>query len=179
MSIQNDKNQDLLDKVRVIPDFPQQGIQFYDITTLLADAEGLRVCVDRLAALYEHDKPDVVVGIDARGFILASALAYKLDCGLALIRKKGKLPFDTYEQAYLLEYGEAILEVHTDAFEQHKTALLADDLLATGGTAQAAVQLIEKAGGEVQGLACMIELLGLKGREKLSGYRIEALMSVD
>ncbi len=171
------RNEDLVNKLRVIPDFPKKGIQFYDITTLLADPEGLYLSVNRLAALYSENKPDIVVGIDARGFILASALAYKLGCGLALIRKKGKLPFNTYEQSYALEYGESTLEIHTDTFKTQKKALLIDDLLATGGTAQAAVSLVEKAGGQVISFAFLIELLGLKGKEKLKNTHTQSLMA--
>lgn len=173
------ENQDLKTKLRIIPDFPKPGIQFYDITTLLADADGLKLCVERTAELYRDNKPDVIVGIDARGFILASALAYKLGCGLVLMRKQGKLPFSTYSQSYQLEYGEAALEIHTDAFTKHKKALLIDDLLATGGTAQAAVSLIERAGGEVLAVACIIELLALQGRKLLRGYQVDALVQID
>ncbi|NRB38750.1 MAG: adenine phosphoribosyltransferase [Pseudomonadales bacterium] len=172
------KNQDLKDKLRTIADFPKPGITFYDITTLLADAEGLRLCVERTAELYKDNKPDIIAGIDARGFILASALAYKLGCGMTMIRKQGKLPCDTFSQSYQLEYGEATLEVHTDAFSQKKKVLLVDDLLATGGTAKAAIKLIEKAGGHVMALSCIIELRALKGRDKLKGYTVDTLIDI-
>ena len=122
---------------------------------------------------------DIIAGLDARGFILASGLAYKLGCGLVLIRKQGKLPCATYSQHYQLEYGEATMEVHQDAFKTHKKVLLVDDLLATGGTAKAGAQLIEKAGGEVMAITCIIELVSLKGREHLRGYSVDALIQVD
>lgn len=172
-------NQDLKAKLRIIPDFPKPGIQFFDITTLLADSEGLRLCVDRAAKLYQDNKPDIIAGLDARGFILASTLAYKLGCGMALIRKQGKLPCETFSQNYQLEYGEATLEIHQDAFKTHKKVLLVDDLLATGGTAKAGAKLIEQAGGEVMAITCIIELKSLKGRQKLKGYHIDALIQVD
>ena len=172
-------NQDLKDKLRIIPDFPKPGIDFFDITTLLSDSEGLRLCIDRAAELYKDNKPDIIAGLDARGFILASGLAYKLGCGLVLIRKQGKLPCATYSQHYQLEYGEATMEVHQDAFKTHKKVLLVDDLLATGGTAKAGAQLIEKAGAEVMAISCIIELLSLKGREHLRGYSVDALIQVD
>lgn len=168
----------LLAKVRRIPDFPKPGILFYDVTTLLKDAEGLREVVDRMAAPWLDTPPDYVLGIDARGFLLASAVAYRLGVGVVLARKKGKLPWRTERAAYALEYGEAELEIHVDAVEPGRNVLIADDLLATGGTAEAACRLVERTGGTVAGLSFVIELDGLPGRERLQGRRVESLLRV-
>lgn len=154
----------LLDKVRKVPDFPKPGILFYDITTLLKDADGFQEVVHRLD---NGPIPDYYLGIDARGFILAGALAYKNNRGLVVARKKGKLPYQTYSHAYALEYGTDELHVHTDAIETGASVVILDDLLATGGTANAAINLVKKSGGVVQGVCFVIELDGLGGRNKL------------
>ena len=169
-------SQDLLQYIRVIEDFPQPGISFKDITTLIGHPEGFRKTLDALEELHKDNPPDVVAGIESRGFIFGAALADRFDCGLVLVRKKGKLPAETYEESYELEYGSATLEVHTDVFEPGQRVLLIDDLLATGGTAAASVKLIEKAGGEVLAVDFVIELDFLEGRKKLSGVTVNTLI---
>lgn len=169
---------DLLSKIRTIPDFPKPGILFYDITTLLADADGLRETIDRMAADWQAKNLDCIVAIDARGFILGSALAYKLGLGMVLVRKKGKLPHKTESVSYDLEYGSAEVEVHIDALAGGKRALIVDDLLATGGTAAASIRLVQKTGGQVAGCAFVIELDGLGGRAKLGDVPIRSLLTV-
>lgn len=171
-------NQDLLAKVRTIPDFPKPGILFYDITTLLKDAAGLQSTIDRLSDRWVGEHIDYVVGIDARGFLLASAMAYKLNTGLVLVRKKGKLPFTTTSVSYDLEYGSAEIEIHVDAVEPGKRVLIADDLLATGGTAAATAQLLRQSQAEVVGAAFVLELDGLGGRGRLDGIRVDSLIVV-
>ncbi len=165
--------------IRNVPDFPIEGIVFRDITTLLKDAEGFAKCTE---ALYEFSKDmdvDKVVGIDSRGFIIGGILANKLNVGFIPIRKPGKLPAETITQSYTLEYGEDMLEIHKDAIQHGDRVLLHDDLLATGGTARAACDLIEKAGGEVVQVSFIIELSFLGGRDKFEGYNVKALVSYD
>ncbi len=169
---------DLLAKIRTIPDFPKPGILFYDITTLFQDPEGLREAVDRLAAPWRDNPPDFIVGIDARGFILGSAMAYTLGAGLVLVRKKGKLPAQTITVEYELEYGMDELEIHKDAIPTGSTALIVDDLLATGGTASATVDLAAQVGADIVGASFVIEIDGLGGREKLSGIPVQVLLTV-
>jgi adenine phosphoribosyltransferase len=169
-------SQELLSYIRVIEDFPQPGISFKDITTLIGDAEGFRKTLDELEALHTDDPPDVIAGIESRGFIFGAALADRFGCGLALVRKEGKLPAATYSASYELEYGSATIEVHKDAFKPGQKVLLVDDLLATGGTARASAGLIEKAGAVVHAIDFVIELDFLKGREKLKGYKINTLI---
>jgi adenine phosphoribosyltransferase len=168
----------LSSKIRRIPDFPKPGILFYDITTLLKDPAGFQETIDLLALPWLEERPDYILGIDARGFILASALAYKLNTGLVVVRKRGKLPFKTESVRYALEYGEAEIEIHVDAVEKDKRVLIVDDLLATGGTAWAAVELVRKTGGIPIGTAFVIELTGLGGREKLKPLRVESLLKL-
>jgi adenine phosphoribosyltransferase len=164
-------------KIRTIPDFPQKGIQFRDITTLLKDPAGLRETIDAIAGHYTTEKIDVVVGIEARGFILGSAVAYKLGKGFVPIRKKGKLPGETVSYEYDLEYGKDMIEIHKDAFEKGTRVLLIDDLLATGGTCLAAAKLVEKIGGIVEEIAFIVDLpdVGGRARIKKEGYKIFAL----
>ncbi|OGD72349.1 MAG: adenine phosphoribosyltransferase [Candidatus Coatesbacteria bacterium RBG_13_66_14] len=169
-------SQELLAYIRVIEDFPKPGISFKDITTLIGHPEGFRKTLDELEELHRGDPPDAVAGIESRGFIFGAALADRFGCGLALIRKAGKLPAATYSATYELEYGTAAIEVHRDAFEPGQRVLLVDDLLATGGTARAAAGLIEKAGARVLAVDFVIELDFLKGREKLNGYRVNTLI---
>jgi adenine phosphoribosyltransferase len=162
--------------IRNIPDFPKAGIQFKDITPVLADARLFSGCIDLLV---EHVKPgsvDAVVGIDARGFIFAAAAAVKLGAGFVPVRKKGKLPYRTHEQDYDLEYGRATVAVHVDALKPGSRVLLIDDLLATGGTAAAAAALVQKLGGSIAEIAFLIELSFLQGREKLKGYPVRSLV---
>ncbi len=167
---------DLESKIRDVPDFPRQGIVFKDIMPMLADPEALREAVERLAEFAEPRKPEVVLGAEARGFILGAALAYHMGCGFVAARKPGKLPWRTVGVKYALEYGFDALELHADAISGGVRVLVHDDLLATGGTARAKVDLVEQLGGEVVGLAFVIELDFLNGRDKLAGYDICSLI---
>ena len=162
--------------VRDIPDYPQPGVVFKDITPLLANAPAFSAVVDGLAAA--HGQVDKVAGIEARGFILAAPVALRLDAGFVPVRKKGKLPAATYSQDYELEYGRATLEVHQDAFAPGERVLIVDDVLATGGTARATANLVEMAGATVVGIAMLIELSFLNGREKLPGLDLRSLYIV-
>jgi adenine phosphoribosyltransferase len=167
---------DLERYIRDIPDFPKPGIVFKDIMPLLADAEALHDTVEQLAAWAEPRKPEIVLGAEARGFILGAALAYRLNCGFVAARKPGKLPWRTVGVKYALEYGFDALELHADAIAHGQRVLVHDDLLATGGTAKAKVDLVDQLGGEVVGLAFVIELEFLNGREKLAGYDVHSLI---
>jgi adenine phosphoribosyltransferase len=162
--------------IREVPDFPKPGILFYDITTLLKDADGLRAVIDELGGSKNVTGVDRVVGIEARGFIFAPAVAYALNAGFVPVRKPKKLPAETERVEYQLEYGTDALEVHRDAIEPGHRVLIVDDVLATGGTARAAAKLVEKLGGCVVGLSFVIELDFLNGRQKLPGYDIRALI---
>ena len=161
---------DLASKIRDIPDFPKDGIVFKDIMPLLADAEAFRATVDRLAEFAGPRRPDLVLGAEARGFMLGGALAYRLGCGFVAARKPGKLPWRTISAKYALEYGFDALELHADAIAQGSRVLIHDDLLATGGTAAAAGKLVELTGGIVAGYGFVIELTALGGRQRLAGY---------
>ena len=167
---------DLKQLIREVPNFPKDGINFYDITTLLKHPEGLRKTVDALAAEYEGAKIDVVVGIEARGFIFAPALAYHLGAGFVPVRKPKKLPAETVSISYDLEYGQDTLEIHRDAVAEGNLVIIADDLLATGGTAKAVCQLIEDLGGKIEGLVFVVELEFLPGRKRLEGYDVRSLI---
>jgi adenine phosphoribosyltransferase len=162
--------------IREVPDFPKPGINFYDITTLLKHPEGLRNTVDALAAQFEGMRVDAVVGVEARGFIFAPALAYHLGAGFVPVRKPSKLPAERASISYDLEYGQDTLEIHRDAIGSGHKVIIADDLLATGGTAKAVVDLIERLGGQVVGLVFVVELEFLSGREKLAGYDVRSLI---
>jgi adenine phosphoribosyltransferase len=164
--------------IRDVPDFPKPGIMFRDFTPLIADARGLAAVIDQLAAPY-LGKVDTVVGIESRGFIVGAPVAYRLGVGLAIARKPGKLPFRTYDQAYDLEYGSASLQMHQDSIADKGRVLIVDDLLATGGTAAAAVQLVQKIGGNVIGCAFVVELDALKGRERLAPVNCYSLIHYD
>ncbi len=168
-------------KIRTIPNFPKQGIMFRDITTLLLDPEGMKRTINILYNRYKDRKIDLIAGIESRGFIIAGILADKLNIGLVPIRKKGKLPYHTVSQEYDLEYGTDHIEVHSDAIKPGENILLVDDLIATGGTASAAAQLIEKLGGKVEEIAFIIELPELKGREKLEdkGYKVFSIINFE
>ena len=169
------------DYIRTIVDFPHEGILFRDVTTLFADPRGFRMCVDQLLAPYAGHRIDKVVGLEARGFILGGAVAHQLSTGFVPIRKKGKLPGATISQAYTLEYGEAVVEVHDDAMLPGEKILLVDDLLATGGTAEAGIKLIERLGAHVVGCAFVVDLPALGGRKKLEamGMEVHALCAFD
>ena len=162
--------------IRNIPDFPKPGIQFKDITPVLADARLFAGSIDLLTDKFEPGSVDAVVGIDARGFIFAAAAARKLNAGFVPVRKKGKLPYQTIEQDYALEYGHATVAMHTDALKPGARVLLVDDLLATGGTSAAAAALVKKLGGEILEIIFLIELKFLNGREKLGGYPVRSIV---
>ena len=157
------------DYIRTIPDFPHEGIMFRDVTTLFSDPRGFRIAIDQLLHPYAGQPIDMVVGLEARGFILGGAIAHQLSLGFVPIRKKGKLPGKTIEQDYVLEYGTATMEVHDDALQPGEKVLLVDDLLATGGTAEAGIKLIERMGAEVIGCAFIIDLPDIGGRKRLEG----------
>lgn len=155
------------DYIRTIPDFPHDGILFRDVTTLFADARGFRIAIDQLLHPFAGERIDKVVGLEARGFILGGAIAHQLSVGFVPIRKKGKLPGVTIEEDYVLEYSKATVEVHDDAVTAGERILLVDDLLATGGTAEAGIKLVERMGGEIIGCAFVVDLPELGGRQKL------------
>ena len=168
--------EDLKRRIRDIPDFPKPGILFRDITPLLSDGQAFRQAIDYIGERYLDKNIDVVVGVEARGFIMGAALAYKLRAGNILIRKSGKLPYKTHRTTYALEYGTDSLEIHQDAFKPGQRVLVADDLLATGGTISAAVDLVKQLGGKIVELAFLIELTALKGRDKLKEYSVFSLI---
>ncbi len=162
---------------REVPDFPKPGILFYDITTLLKEPICLRAIIDDLVQQYQGIGITKVVGMESRGFILGSPLAYHLNAGFVPVRKPGKLPADVFEVKYNLEYGSNSLAIHRDAIQEGESVLIVDDLLATGGTAAATVHLIRQLGGEIAGVGFLVELLGLEGRKKLDGCAIHSLVS--
>ena len=162
--------------IREIPDWPRKGILFYDVTTLLKRADKFRAAIDALIAPYKEEKIDLVAGIEARGFIFAPTVAYALNAGFVPVRKPGKLPAPTYRATYELEYGSDSLEIHQDAVQAGQRVLIVDDLIATGGTARAVAELVEKMGGTVIGLAFLVELEFLNGRSKLQKYEFTSLL---
>ncbi|MCI8591697.1 MAG: adenine phosphoribosyltransferase [Lachnospiraceae bacterium] len=162
--------------VRSIPDFPEPGIIFRDVTSVLQDADGLKLAIDSLQDKIGNQQPDLIVGLESRGFIFGMPLAYNLHVPFIPIRKKGKLPCETVEASYELEYGSASIEMHKDAVKPGQKVVIVDDLIATGGTVEAAVRLIEELGGEVVKIVFLMELAGLKGREKLAGYDVESII---
>ena len=170
---------DLAMTIRSVPDFPVEGILFYDITTMLKNPEAFRESIDQLVNYYQETEVDVVVGVESRGFIFGAPLAYKLGVGFVPVRKPGKLPAKKLAESYELEYGTNTLEIHKDAIQQGQKVLVVDDLLATSGTAKATCNLVEKLGGQVVGVAFVIELNFLKGREQLKGYDVFSLLSYD
>ncbi len=165
--------------VTAIPDFPEKGIIFRDITTILQDQEGLKLAIDGLADKLEGEDYDLIAGPESRGFIFGTPLAYRVGKGFVMIRKKGKLPRETISEEYQLEYGKACIEVHKDAIKPGQRVVLVDDLIATGGSAAASIKLIERLGGKVVKVLFVIELKGLKGREKLKGYDVESLIAYE
>ena len=167
---------DLKKMIREIPDFPKPGILFYDITTLLKEPGGLRSVIDLLTDTLSGQKIDKVVGIEARGFIFAPALAYRINAGFVPVRKPKKLPSQVESYSYDLEYGQDTVEIHRDSISPGERVVIADDLLATGGTAEAVVRLVEKLGGAVAALAFVVELEFLKGRQRLAGYDVHSLL---
>jgi len=166
----------LKSKIRHVPDFPKAGILFYDVTTLLRDPEGFRIAVDSLANPYANKGISLVVGIESRGFILGAAVADRIGAGFVPVRKVGKLPSKTVKVSYDLEYGSDSLEMHNDAIEAGQRVLIVDDLLATGGTARATVDLVKQVGGHVEGVAVLIELAELNGRSRLQGEPVFAVL---
>jgi len=163
--------------IREVPDFPKPGILFYDITTLLKEPICLRAIIDDLVQQYQGAGITKVVGMESRGFILGSPLAYHLNAGFVPVRKPGKLPADVFEVKYNLEYGSNSLAIHRDAIQEGESVLIVDDLLATGGTAAATIHLIRQLGGEIAGVGFLVELLGLEGRKKLNGCPIHSLIT--
>ncbi len=170
---------DIVSTIRDVPDFPKKGIIFKDITTLLKNPNALRHKVQKMLKFCQGKEVDIVVGIEARGFISGALLAYELGCGFVPVRKPGKLPAETISESYTLEYGTNTVEIHTDAIEKGQKVLIIDDLLATGGTAKATCKLVERLGGEIVGLAFIIELIFLKGRDELSKYDIFSVVQYD
>src|SRR4051812_25400222 len=164
-------------RIRHVPDFPKAGILFYDVTTLLRDPEGFRLAIDAMAAPYHGKGISLIVGIESRGFILGAAVADRIGAGFVPVRKIGKLPHTTVRVSYDLEYGTDSLEIHSDAVEPGQRVLIVDDLLATGGTARASVDLVRKLGGTVHGVAVLIELAELNGRSKLAGEHVHAVLT--
>jgi|SRR5271165_1238562 len=169
----------LKELIREVPDFPKQGILFYDITTLMKDKTGFAAVIDQMSQYYISRSVDLVLGMEARGFIFGPALAYRLNAGFVPVRKAGKLPAATVKESYALEYGTASLEVHKDAIRKGQRVLIVDDLLATGGTAVATVKLALSLGGEIAGLGFVVELDFLNGREKLKDYDVMSLLHYD
>ena len=169
---------DLKQHIRHVPDFPKAGILFYDITTLLRNADGFAMTIEMLANPFVGQGIDVVVGIESRGFILGAAVAERIKAGFIPIRKPGKLPSKTLKESYALEYGTDALEVHEDAVERGQRVLIVDDVLATGGTASAAAQLVRKMGGDLHALAFLIELQFLSGKSKLAGEKVYSVLQV-
>ena len=165
--------------VRSIPDFPEPGIIFRDITSVLQDADGLQLAIDSMIKLLDGVDFDVVAGTESRGFIFGAPLAYEFGKGFVPVRKKGKLPCETISQSYDLEYGQATIEMHKDSIKPGQKVVLVDDLIATGGTIEAAIKLVEQLGGEVVKVIFLMELAGLKGRERLKGYDVASVITYE
>lgn len=170
---------DLKPYIREVPDWPKKGIIFYDITTLLEDHAILKYVVDAMAEPFRGERIDKIVAIDARGFLLGASIAYNIGCGLSLVRKEGKLPYKTIKESYEKEYGLDVLTMHEDTIKKGEKVLVVDDLLATGGTLEATVKMIERLGGEVAGISYIVDLPFLGGSEKLSKYKLNSLVSYD
>ena len=167
---------DLKSQIRNVPDFPKAGILFYDITTLLRDPQGFKATIDMMSLPFLDQRIDVVVGVESRGFILGGAVAQRIGAGFIPVRKPGKLPSKAVRETYHLEYGKDSLEIHEDAVAKGQRVLIVDDVLATGGTARATMQLVKKLGGELHGLAFLIELMVLEGRAKLAGEQVFSVL---
>lgn len=170
---------DIKQKIRVIEGFPKEGISFKDITTLLSDSEAFKYTINKMVEQVKDKKIDVVVGPEARGFLLGAPIAYSLGVGFVPVRKPGKLPSDTLRYTYNLEYGTDSLEIHKDAIKPGQRVLVVDDLLATGGTISAVAKLVQQLGGEVVGISFVVELTGLNGREKLEGFDVNSLVEYE
>ncbi|MDR0309341.1 MAG: adenine phosphoribosyltransferase [Candidatus Methanoplasma sp.] len=169
----------LKDYVTTIPDFPKEGVLFRDITTVIEDPEGFRLAVEGLIDLLKDVDFDLVLGSESRGFVFGAPVAHAMGKGLVLVRKKGKLPRETISESYDLEYGQAVLEMHTDSIRKGQKVAIIDDLIATGGTTGAVIRMVERLGGEVVRICFVIELAGLNGRESLKGYPVESLIVYD
>jgi adenine phosphoribosyltransferase len=167
------------DYIRTIPDFPIKGIQFRDITTLVDNADGFKLAVDTMYDMVKDLDFDIIAGAESRGFIFAAPMAYNMHKPFVLIRKKGKLPFKTISQSYDLEYGSTEIEMHTDSFKPGAKVLIVDDLIATGGTTKAMIKLVEKLGGIVAGVCVLVELVDLKGRERIKDYRLDSVVTYE
>ncbi|MBR3068566.1 MAG: adenine phosphoribosyltransferase [Lachnospiraceae bacterium] len=172
-------SKNVADYVRTIPDFPQPGIMFRDITTVLQDADGLQLAIDEMQKLLSDVDFDMIAGAESRGFIFGAALAYNMHKPLLLVRKKGKLPGETVSQSYDLEYGQATIEIHKDAVKPGDKIVIVDDLIATGGTVEAAAKLIEKLGGKVVRMVFLMELKGLEGRKRLAEYDVKSVLAYE
>jgi len=170
---------DLKSKIRTIPDWPKKGIMFRDITTLLQDEEAFKYVIDKFYERYKDKNIDVIVAIESRGFIFGATLAYKLGCSFVPVRKEGKLPHHTMKEEYALEYGNSAIEIHKDAITQDQRVLIIDDLIATGGTCVATINLVKKLGGEILECAFVVELTDLKGREKIKDYNVFSLVEFE
>jgi len=170
---------DFKNAIRAIPDFPSEGIMFRDITTVLQDPEALKSSIDQICDILKDVDFDIVIGPESRGFIFGMPVAYALNKGFVPVRKEGKLPHETIKKSYSLEYGEAVIEMHTDAIKKGQKVVIIDDLLATGGTCKAIAELIEEVGGVIEEMIFFIELDGLNGREVLDGYNIKSLVNFD
>ncbi len=164
------------DYVTTIPNFPKEGIMFRDITSVLEDKDGFKLAIDKMQEKVVEMKPDVIAGTESRGFIFGTPIAYNLNKGFVLIRKEGKLPRQTIKESYDLEYGSATVEIHSDSIKKGQRVVIIDDLIATGGTLKACINLVEKLGGVVAGVVLLIELVDLKGREFLKGYNVESII---
>lgn len=171
--------QDLYNLIRIVPDFPKPGINFYDMTTLLENKDVFKFLIDELAKPYVGKGVDKIVGIDARGFLLAAPVAYKLGCGLSIVRKKGKLPHKTFKQEYELEYGTDTIEMHEDTIKPGEKVIIVDDVLATGGTMKATIELIHNFKAEIVGISFLAELAFLKGKEKIGHWPVYSLLTFD
>ncbi len=164
------------DYVRTIPDYPKPGIMFRDITSVVQDPDGLKLAIDGMSEKIKDIDFDLIVGTESRGFVIGVPIAYNLGKGFVMVRKKGKLPSETIEQSYDLEYGQAAIEVHKDAIKKGQKVVIVDDLMATGGTVEAVIKLVERLGGEVVHICFLLELAGLKGRERLKGYDVSSVV---
>ncbi len=167
------------DYIRSIPDFPEKGIIFRDVTSILQDAEGLRLAVDEMVRLLDGVECDVIAGAESRGFIFGTAIAYAMGKPFVLIRKAGKLPCETVSRSYALEYGTATIEMHKDSIKPGQKVVIVDDLIATGGTIEAAASLVEELGGEIVKIVFLMELAGLKGRERLAKYDVASVVTYE
>lgn len=170
---------ELKDYVRTIPNFPEEGVMFRDVTTVLQDPEGLKLAIDGMQEKIENLEFDVIVGAESRGFLFGMPIAYNLNKAFVPVRKKGKLPAETISESYNLEYGQATLEIHKDAIKPGQKVVIVDDLIATGGTLEAIIKLVERLGGEVVRICCLIDLPELNGKEKIKDYKVDTVITFE